>query len=119
MTREDEQARLLRCIGEPTRLRILKLLAGGEKCVGEIIKALNKEQSLISHHLKALKECNIVEARQEAQKIYYKLADPSLGELALASESIVKKLILCQVKGERYEGEENQGCGESSILTNS
>ena len=99
MTIEDNQARLLKCIGEPTRLRILKLLAGGEKCVGEIVEALDKEQSLVSHHLRALKDCNIVVVRQEAQKIFYKLADPRLAELVLKSEAIMKELPLCQGNG--------------------
>ena len=100
MTMEDEQARFLRCIGEPTRLQILKLLANNEKCVGEITEALNKEQSSVSHHLKALKECNIVVARQEAQNIYYKLADPRLAELVLNSATLMKELSLCQLKRE-------------------
>ncbi len=104
MTIENEQARFLRCIGEPTRLRILKLLASGEKRVGEVMNSLNKEQSLISHHLRALKECNIVVARQEAKNIYYKLADPRLAELVLNSESIMKELPLCPTKGTGYEG---------------
>jgi len=99
MTIEDNQARLLKCIGEPTRLRILKLLAGGEKCVGEIVEALDKEQSLVSHHLRALKDCNIVVVRQEAQKIFYKLADPRLAELVLKSEALMKELPLCQGNG--------------------
>ncbi len=98
MTLEDAQARFLRCIGEPTRLRIIKMLADGDKCVGEIVKGTNKEQSLISHHLRALKKCNIVVARQKAQKIYYRLADPKLAELVLKSESLMKELPLCQGK---------------------
>jgi len=102
MTIEDNQARLLKCIGEPTRLRILKLLAGGEKCVGEIVEALDKEQSLVSHHLRALKDCNIVVVRQEAQKIFYKLADPRLAELVLKSEALMKELPLCQGNGVCY-----------------
>lgn len=96
MNAEEEQARLLRCIGEPTRLRILKMLAGGEKCVGEIVEALAKEQSLVSHHLRALKDCNIVGVRQEAQKIYYALTDPALAELVFKCEAIMKELPLCQ-----------------------
>ena len=110
MSAEDKQARFLRCIGEPTRLQILKLLADSEKCVGEIVESLNKEQSLLSHHLRALKECNIVVARQEAQRIYYGLADPRLFELVVLSESLMKELPLCQSKGVCYEGQENQGC---------
>ena len=112
MAIEEEQARLLRCIGQPTRLRILKLLANGERCVGEIVEALNKEQSLVSHHLRALKECNIIAARQETQRIYYRLTDARLAELVVKSESIMKELPLCQLKGVCYEGEENQGCSE-------
>ncbi len=98
MTVEDEQARFLRCIGEPTRLRILKLLASGEKSVSEVMNSLNKEQSLISHHLRALKECNIVVARQEAKNVYYRVADARLAELVLTSESIMKELPLCRTK---------------------
>lgn len=110
---EDEQARFLRCIGEPTRLQILKLLAEGEKCVGEIVHALDKEQSLVSHHLRALKECNIVVARQEAKRIYYGLADPRLRDLVFTSESLMKELPLCPSKGTRDDEEGKPNCCES------
>ena len=113
MSMEDQQARFLRCIGEPTRLQIIKLLADGEKCVSEIVEGMNKEQSLVSHHLRAMKECNIVIARQTAQKIYYKLTEPGLAELVFKSESLMKELSLCQLEGVCYEGQENQGCCES------
>ena len=113
MSTEDEQARFLRCIGEPTRLQILKLLAESEKCVGEITEALAKEQSLVSHHLRALKECNIVVVRQEAQRIYYNLADPRISELVVTTESLMKELPLCQSKGVCYDEQEDQECCES------
>jgi len=98
MSIEEDQARFLKCIGEPTRLRILNLLVDGEKSVGEIVDAVEKEQSLVSHHLKALKECNILLTRQKAQKIYYKLADPKLVTLILQSESLTKELLLCRTQ---------------------
>ena len=98
MTVEENQSIFLRSIGEPTRLQILKLLAKGEKCVGELAGALNKEQSLISHHLKSLKECNIVKDRQEAQKVYYKITDKKLGKLIIESEALMIKLSLCKMK---------------------
>lgn len=100
---EEAQAKFLRCIGEPTRLQILKLLVGSEKCVGEIVEALHKEQSLISYHLRSLKECDVVVARQDAQKIYYGLADPRLAELIATSESLMKELPLCQSKEVGHE----------------
>jgi len=105
---EDEQAGFLRCIGEPTRLQILKLLTNGERCVGEIAEVLNREQSSISHHLRAMKECNIVMSRQQAQNIYYKLVDNRLARLVIDIESLVKELPLCQSKGECYDEQENQ-----------
>jgi DNA-binding transcriptional ArsR family regulator len=93
---EENQARFLKCIGEPTRLQILKFLANGEKCVGDIIQNVQREQSLVSHHLKALKECNIVVARHEAQKIYYSLADPMVAEIVTSSASLLSRLKLCE-----------------------
>ena len=107
MAIEEDQAKFLRCIGEPTRLQILKLLAESERCVGEIFSILNKEQSLVSHHLKALKECNIVRDRQEAQKVYYKLSDARLARLILDSEALMEELSLCKCKEVNYGKEGN------------
>ena len=101
---EEEQARFLRCIGEPTRLQILKLLAISDRCVNEIAGVLNKEQSLVSHHLKAMKECNIVKDRQEAQKVYYKISDDRLAKLILDIEALMIELSLCKCQ--------EMNCGE-------
>ena len=92
---ESQQARFLRCIGEPTRLRIIKLLSEGEKCVGDICQAVGKDQPLVSHHLRALRECGIVSTRQETQKVFYQLCDQSLASLVLLTGDIVSKLSPC------------------------
>jgi DNA-binding transcriptional ArsR family regulator len=112
MTVAEDQARFLRCIGEPTRLQILKLLTRGERCVGELASVLNKEQSLISHHLRALKECNIVKERQEAQKVFYRLADARLARLIIDCEALTKELSPCKCQEVNYETEESQESGE-------
>ena len=119
MTLPEDQARFLRCIGEPTRLQIVRLLAKGERCVGELTSVLNKEQSLISHHLRALKECNIVKERQEAQKVYYKLMDVRLARLIIDCEALMKELLLCKCQEVNYEKEGNQGSGEGEICPDS
>jgi DNA-binding transcriptional ArsR family regulator len=103
MTIAEDQARFLRCIGEPTRLQILNLLSRGERCVGELTNVLNKEQSLISHHLKSLKECSIVKERQEAQKVYYKLTDARLARLIIDSEALMQELSLCKYQEVNHE----------------
>lgn len=112
MTIAENQARFLKCIGEPTRLQILKLLAKGERCVGELVSVLNKEQSLISHHLRALKECNTVKERQEAQKVYYKLTDARLAKLIIDCEALVEELSPCRCQEVNYERKANQKSGE-------
>jgi len=112
MTTAEDQARFLRCMGEPTRLEIVRLLAKGERCVGELTSVLNKEQSLISHHLRALKECNIVQERQEAQKVYYKLADPRLATLIIDCEALMQELSLCKCQEVNYERKANQKSGK-------
>ena len=108
MTVAEDQARFLRCMGEPTRLQILRLLAEGEKCVGELVCVLNREQSLISHHLRALKECNIVKERQEAQKVYYRLTDAKLARLIIDCEALTKELSLCKCQEVSYERKTDQ-----------
>ena len=119
MTMAEDQARFLRCMGEPTRLQILRLLAEGEKCVGELTCALNKEQSLISHHLRALKECNIVKERQEAQKVYYRLTDAKLARLIIDCEALMKGLSLCKCQEVNYERKGNQEGSEGEICPDS
>jgi DNA-binding transcriptional ArsR family regulator len=95
---EEEQARLLKCIGEVNRLRILKEILNEERCVTDIVNAIGKEQSLISHHLKHLKDCNIVVTQHRAKKIYYRLSHPRLGKIITQSEQLVKELPICQEK---------------------
>ncbi|MDH4367954.1 MAG: metalloregulator ArsR/SmtB family transcription factor [Dehalococcoidia bacterium] len=112
MTTAEDQARFLRCMGEPTRLEIVRLLAKGERCVGELTSVLNKEQSLISYHLRALKDCNIVKERQEAQKVYYKLTDPRLARLIIDCEALMKELSLCKCQEVNYERKANQKSGK-------
>jgi DNA-binding transcriptional ArsR family regulator len=119
MTMAQDQARFLRCVGEPTRLQILKLLAKGERCVGELTGALGKEQSLISHHLRALKECNIVKERQQAQKIYYKLTDARLARLLIDCQALIKELSLCKCQEVNYERKGNQKSCERQIFPDS
>ena len=72
LTKEfTDMAKFLRIIGEDNRLKILCLLKDGELCVCEIVKYLKLSQNLVSTHLKALKDLELVESRQEWKNIYY------------------------------------------------
>lgn len=64
-------ANFLKIINEPNRLKILCFLRQGEQCVCDIWKNLGLPQNLTSHHLKTLKEFDLIESRREGRKIIY------------------------------------------------
>lgn len=77
---EKNEIELLKCVGSEIRYRILQLLREEERCVSEIMESLDKEQTLISHHLKSLHECGLVEKERKGRKIIYSISDPSVLE---------------------------------------
>ncbi|WP_227498544.1 metalloregulator ArsR/SmtB family transcription factor [Synechococcus sp. PCC 7336] len=76
-------ARRLKVIAEEHRLAILKLLFAGPKHVWEINVSLSIEQSLLSHHLKVLRQQGFVESCRDGKAVLYQLVPdvrPALGE---------------------------------------
>ncbi|MFT3907745.1 MAG: metalloregulator ArsR/SmtB family transcription factor [Steroidobacteraceae bacterium] len=71
--RVDEVAAALKCAAEPTRLRLLALLAHGELTVGEIGRILGQSQPRISRHLKILTETGFLDRFREQQCVYYRV----------------------------------------------
>lgn len=68
-------AELFRIFGDSTRVKILYVLLGGEKCVGDISELLSASQSAISHQLRVLKQAKLVKFRREGKTLFYALAD--------------------------------------------
>src|SRR5580765_5958828 len=64
----------LRAAAEPTRLRILALLAAGELTVSEIVHVLGQSQPRVSRHLKLLADAGLIERLPEGQWVFYRLA---------------------------------------------
>ena len=63
---------LLKCICEDTRFSILELLQKNkEMSVNELVLKLKKDQPLISHHLKALKQCKIISSKENGKSTLY------------------------------------------------
>jgi len=62
---------LLKCICDETRFEILESLQKDkELCVNDFVEKLNKDQPLVSHHLKTLKKCGIVKSRDEGSNVF-------------------------------------------------
>ena len=66
---------LLKLVGEESRLKILCILKQGQHCVCEIGEHVDQSQSLISHHLKDLKEAGLIETEKKGLWMYYSLTE--------------------------------------------
>jgi ArsR family transcriptional regulator len=88
---------LLKCICDDTRFEILEMLQKEkELCVSDFVEKLKKDQPLISHHLKTLKNCGIVKSRNEGKKAMYQISSNHLADLISSITKASKKIpILC------------------------
>ncbi len=68
----------LKALSDPHRLRILDRLRGGEHCVCELMDLLDAGQSLLSFHLKTLKDAGLVTDRREGRWMHYALNPDAL-----------------------------------------
>lgn len=71
----DDLIGVLRAGGEPTRLRVLALLEGGDLTVKDLTAILGQSQPRISRHLKLLVEAGLVDRFPEGSWVYYRLRD--------------------------------------------
>lgn len=82
-------AAVFQALSDEKRLRILGLLAGGEQCVCELTEALDLPQSLLSFHLKTLKEAGLVADRRDGRWVHYSLRPSGLEEVKDALDALV------------------------------
>lgn len=68
---------LFAALADPTRLRLLNLMAGREVCVCYFVQVLRQSQPKISRHLAYLRNAGIVAARREGKWMHYRIVSPS------------------------------------------
>lgn len=81
-------AELFHALSDPTRLEIIGLLAGGERCVCELQDSLEAAQSRLSFHLRVLKDAGLVTDRREGRWSYYTLNADALDEVGTIVEQL-------------------------------
>jgi ArsR family transcriptional regulator, arsenate/arsenite/antimonite-responsive transcriptional repressor len=91
-----QAARLFHALSDETRLAVLEMLRGGERCVCELQDALGAAQSRLSFHLKVLKAAGLVTDRREGRWAYYALVPGTLGSAhdvirALATDRVTAR----------------------------
>jgi DNA-binding transcriptional ArsR family regulator len=72
---------VLHTLGDPTRLRIVEILRGGEHSVNDIVENVDIDQSGVSRHLRILQEAGFVRVRPEGQKRFYSLCPQPFRDL--------------------------------------
>jgi DNA-binding transcriptional ArsR family regulator len=86
---DELQAKFVRGLGDPTRLRIIRFLLDGPRTVSEMIVHLQMSQSRISNHLACLKWCGYVVAERRGRAVIYRVADRRVRTLLELTRDIV------------------------------
>jgi len=76
-------AELFKMLADPTRVRLVGLLADHELCVGDLCLALDMSQPAVSHQLRPLRQLGLVTARKQGRHVLYELADAHVRDLFL------------------------------------
>lgn len=80
--REAERLSLTyKALGDPTRLKMVMALAGGEMCICDLAAFLGLTESAVSHHLRRLKDLALVKSRRDGQILYYSLDDQHVSRI--------------------------------------
>ncbi len=84
------EAALLSVLAQPTRLKILYFLEGGEKCACEITPKMQEDPSVISRHLVKMRDSGVLDSRKEGVSIYYWVREPRVFKIL----EIVDKILI-------------------------
>ena len=69
----DNNAKIFKALSDSNRLQIINILSCGEKCACRLLDYFNFTQPTLSHHMKVLMECGLVNSRKEGTWNYYSL----------------------------------------------
>lgn len=79
----EAASELFKVLSAPLRLGIVEQLADGEKCVHELVEALDVAQPLISQHLRVLRAARVVRGSRRGREIAYEITDQHITHIVL------------------------------------
>ena len=77
----DAVSELFRQMADPVRVRICLLLSRGEECVINISSLLGMTSPAVSHHLRTMKGCGLLDSRRDGKEVYYRIGDSTEARL--------------------------------------
>ncbi len=84
----EAAARALKSMAHPLRLKILCVIGDQEVCVQDIVEAVGTTQSNVSQHLAIMREKGLLATRKEANRVYYRVADPRTLQLVVMMREV-------------------------------
>ena len=87
------KAEVLKVLAQPTRLKILEYIRKGERCICEIVPAINGEQSNISRHISVMQKKHLISTRKDGVRVMVKVKDPVIFEIIDKVGALLKKQI--------------------------
>lgn len=91
----EKNAKTFKALSDPNRLKILDILSCGEKCACEILEYFDFTQPTLSHHMKVLSDCDLVDVRKDGLWNYYKLNVNNCNKLTLFMMKLVTETDNC------------------------
>ncbi|MHB8119187.1 MAG: ArsR/SmtB family transcription factor [Methanothrix sp.] len=85
------EMKVFKAVADVTRLKILKLLSGGELCICEIMLALKRPQSSVSHNLSLLEDAGLVKERKEGKWCRYRISDGAVTDMLNLAGQLKRK----------------------------
>ena len=85
---EIDAAKICRALGDPNRLQIVQMLSGGEMCACRLLEHFQITQPTLSHHMKILCECGLVDTRREGKWSHYSLNCGTLADFRVCIEQL-------------------------------
>lgn len=87
------KAEFFKTLGHPARIRILELLAQGERSVSELQPEVGLEASHLSQQLGVLRRAGVVVARKQGTSVIYSMASPAVAELMAVARAVLTGLL--------------------------
>lgn len=81
MINYSKEAKILKALSDPTRLKIMDMISCREMCACDVLEGLTISQSTLSHHMKVLLNCRLVIGRKDATWMYYSINQKKVDEL--------------------------------------
>ena len=81
----DTAGDILRALAAPVRIAIMLHLLESQRCVHDLVDALQVPQPLVSQHLRVLKAAGVVQGERAGREVLYRLVDEHLAHIVIAA----------------------------------